>query len=105
MIQEITIQYVLILAALMFFIGVYGFIVRKSLITILMSLELMLNSVNINFVTFNHYLFPGHLGGQFFAFIVIAIAAVEASVAIALIVSIYRRFKSIESDDISEMKH
>jgi NADH-quinone oxidoreductase subunit K len=105
MIQEIPLQYVLILAALMFFIGVYGFIVRKSLITILMSLELMLNSVNINFVAFNHYLFPGQLGGQFFAFIVIAIAAVEASVAIALIVSIYRRFKSIESDDISEMKH
>lgn len=105
MIQEIPLQYILIVAALMFFIGVYGFIVRRSLITILMSLELMLNAVNINFVAFNHYLYPGHLNGQFFAFIVIAIAAVEASVAIALIINIYRRFKSIESDDISQMKH
>lgn len=105
MIQEIPLQYLLIVAALMFFIGVYGFIVRRSLITILMSLELMLNAVNINFVAFNHYLYPGHLNGQFFAFIVIAIAAVEASVAIALIINIYRRFKSIESDDISQMKH
>ncbi len=95
----------LIVAALMFFIGVYGFIVRRSLITILMSLELMLNAVNINFVAFNHYLYPDHLNGQFFAFIVIAIAAIEASVAIALIINIYRRFNSIESDEISKMKH
>ncbi len=105
MIQEIPLQYILIVAALMFFIGVYGFIVRRSLITILMSLELMLNAVNINFVAFNHYLYPGHLNGQFFAFIVIAIAAVEASVAIALIINIYRRFTSIETDEVSKMKH
>ncbi len=105
MIQEIPLQYLLIVAALMFFIGVYGFIVRRSLITILMSLELMLNAVNINFVAFNHYLYPDHLNGQFFAFIVIAIAAIEASVAIALIINIYRRFNSIESDEISKMKH
>ena len=105
MIQEIPLQYILIVAALMFFIGVYGFIVRRSLITILMSLELMLNAVNINFVAFNHYLYPGHLNGQFFAFIVIAIAAVEASEAIALIINIYRRFTSIETDEVSKMKH
>lgn len=105
MIQDIPLQYVLILAAVMFFIGLYGFIVRRSLITILMSLELMLNSVNINFVALNHYLFPDQLHGQFFAFIVIAIAAVETSVAIALIINIYRRLSSIQSDDITEMKH
>jgi NADH-quinone oxidoreductase subunit K len=102
---KIPLQHILILAALMFFIGAYGFMVRRSMITILMSIELMLNAVNINFVAFNHYLYPNQLNGQFFAFIVIAIAAIEASVAIALIINIYRRFNSIEVDEISEMKY
>lgn len=105
MLSEIPLHHLLILAALMFFIGVYGFIVRRSMITLLMSVELMLNAVNINFVAFNHYLYPNQLNGQFFAFIVIAVAAVEASVAIALIINIYRRIKGIDANDISQLKH
>jgi len=88
----------------MFFIGIYGFLTRRNLITVLMSVELILNSVNINFVVFNRYLYPDQLQGHFFALFIIAIAAGEASVAIALIINIYRRFTSIEVDNVDEMK-
>ena len=75
----IPLEYFLVTAALMFFAGVYGFITRKNLITILMSVELMLNSVNIIFLAFNRYLFPCQLEGHFFALFVIAVAAAEAA--------------------------
>lgn len=89
----------------MFFIGVAGFIVRRNLITILMSIELILNSVNINFVAINKYLYPEQLQGHFFALFIVAIAAAEASVAIALIINIYRKFNSIEVTEVNEMKY
>ncbi len=95
----------LVISTAMFFIGIYGFLVRKNLITMLMSIELILNSVNINFVAFNSYLFPENMQGNFFALIVVAIAAAEASVAIALIINIYRRFSNIEVENIDEMKY
>jgi NADH-quinone oxidoreductase subunit K len=105
MIQGIPITHFLVVSTLMFFIGIYGFLTRRNLITILMSIELILNSVNINFVVFNKYLYPDQLQGHFFALFIIAIAAAEASVAIALIINIYRRYTSIEADGISEMKY
>ena len=89
----------------MFFIGVYGFITRKNLITMLMSIELMLNAVNINFVIFNKYLFPGHLQGHFFTMFIISVAAAEAAVAIAIIINLYRNFRSIDVEDINKMKY
>ncbi|HZL76247.1 MAG TPA: NADH-quinone oxidoreductase subunit NuoK [Bacteroidales bacterium] len=101
----IPIQFFLILATLMFFIGVYGFLSRRNLITILMSLELILNSVNINFMTFNRYLFPHKMEGMFFSLFVIAVAASEAAVAIAIILNIYRRFTTINVEDVDEMKY
>ncbi len=101
----IPLTHFLIISTLMFFIGIYGFLTRRNLITMLMSIELILNSVNINFVVFNRYLYPDRLQGQFFALIIVAIAAAEASVAIALIINIYRRFTSIEVEDVSELKN
>lgn len=101
----VPITHFLIVSTLMFFIGIYGFLTRRNLITILMSIELILNSVNINFVVFNRYLYPDQLQGQFFALFIVAIAAAEASVAIALIINIYRRFTSIEVDNVDEMKY
>lgn len=89
----------------MFFVGVYGFLTRRNLITILMSVELILNSVNINFLAFNRYLFPHKLDGLFFALFVIAVAAAEAAVAIAIIINIYRRFTTINVEDVNEMKY
>lgn len=89
----------------MFFIGVYGFLTRKNLITILMSTELILNSVNINFVAFNRYLYPEQLEGQFFSLFVIAIAAAEAAVAIAIIIGVYRKFTNIDVERVNTMKY
>lgn len=103
--QGVPITFFLIVGVIMFFIGIFGFIVRRNLITILMSIELILNSVNLNFVTFNRYLYPDRLQGQFFSLIVIAIAAAEASVAIALIINLYRHFTSIETDNAKQLKY
>jgi NADH:ubiquinone oxidoreductase subunit K len=101
----VPITHFLVVSTLMFFIGIYGFLTRRNLITLLMSIELILNSVNINFVIFNRFLYPDKLQGQFFALFIVAIAAAEASVAIALIINIYRRFTSIEVDNVDEMKY
>jgi len=98
-------EFFLILATIMFFTGIYGFLTRRNLITILMSVELILNSVNINFMAFNRYLFPGQLEGHFFSLFIIAVAASEAAVAIAIIINIYRRFLTINVEDVDEMKY
>jgi NADH:ubiquinone oxidoreductase subunit K len=100
----IPLQYFLILAAIMFFAGIYGFLTRRNLITILMSVELILNSVNINFLAFNRYLYPHKLEGMFFSIFIIAVAAAEAAVAISIIINIYRRFTTINVEDVNELK-
>jgi len=105
MTSGIPLYYFLILAAIMFWVGVYGFLTRRNLITILMSVELILNSVNINFVAFNKYLFPHRLEGFFFSLFVITVAAAEAAVAIAIIINIYRRFTTINVEDVDVMKY
>ncbi|NOY35982.1 MAG: NADH-quinone oxidoreductase subunit NuoK [Chlorobi bacterium] len=104
MIQGISIYHFLIVSTLMFFIGITGFIIRQNLITILLSVELILNSVAINFLVFNRYLFPGQLQGHFFSLFIVGVAAAEASVAIALIINIYRRIHNIEVNNVNEMK-
>lgn len=105
MISQIPLHYFLIVSTIMFFLGIYGFLTRKNLITILMSVELILNSVNINFVAFNRYLYPQNLEGHFFSIFVIAIAAAEASVAIAIIISVYRKFTNIDVERVDTMKN
>ena len=89
----------------MFFIGAYGFLTRKNLITMLMSIELILNAVNINFVAFNKYLYPENMQGHFFSMFIIGIAAAEAAVAIAIIINIYRNIQNIDVENIDQMKH
>ena len=105
MIEGIGLTHILIVSTIMFFIGVYGFATRKNMITILMSTELILNSVNINFVAFNKYLYNGELQGQFFSLFIIAVAAAEAAVAIAIIINLYRNYHSVEVEKVSKMKH
>lgn len=105
MITGIPLHYFLILATIMFFTGMYGFMTRRNLITILMSVELILNSVNINFLAFNRFLWPHQLEGMFFSLFIIAVAAAEAAVAIAIIINIYRRFITINVEDVNEMKY
>jgi NADH:ubiquinone oxidoreductase subunit K len=105
MFEGVPLTWFLITGTIMFFVGIYGFLVRKNLITILMSTELILNSVNINFVAFNKILYPDHLEGMFFSLFIIAVAAAEASVAIAIIINIYRRLVNIDVEKMNEMKY
>ncbi|MEI6172870.1 MAG: NADH-quinone oxidoreductase subunit NuoK [Bacteroidota bacterium] len=105
MFEGVPLTWFLITGTIMFFVGIYGFLVRKNLITILMSTELILNSVNINFVAFNKILYPDHLEGMFFSIFIIAVAAAEASVAIAIIINIYRRLVDINVEKMNEMKY
>ena len=96
---------ILFISTALFFIGVFGFFTRKNLVTILMSVELVLNSVNLNFIAFNKYLWPNRLDGVFFTVFVIAIAAAEAAVAIAIIINLYRNHQSINVDKAEELKY
>ena len=89
---------------IMFCCGVYGFITRKNMIAILISLELMLNAVDINFVVFNRFLFPGQLEGMMFTLFAIAIAAAETALAIAIIVNVFRAVKNVDIRDLNKMK-
>jgi NADH-quinone oxidoreductase subunit K len=102
--MELTAIYYLIPSLIMFCCGVYGFITRKNMIAILISLELMLNSVDINFVVFNRFLYPGEMQGMFFTLFAIAIAAAETALAIAIIINIYRAAKNIDVTGLNEMK-
>lgn len=103
--SEIPVSHILFVSTALFFIGMYGLFTRRNMITILMSIELILNSVNINFVVFNKFLHPGKLDGIFFTIFIIAIAAAEAAVAIAIIINLYRSHKSIDVEDAAEMKY
>jgi NAD(P)H-quinone oxidoreductase subunit 4L len=101
---EPGLYHILFISAALFFIGVYGFLTRRNLITMLMSVELILNSVNLNFIGFNKYLWPHKMDGVFFTIFIIAIAAAEAAVAIAIIINLYRSHNSIDVEATEEMK-
>jgi NADH-quinone oxidoreductase subunit K len=102
--NEIPLSHILYLSTGLFFLGVYGLFTRRNMITMLMSIELMLNSVNINFVAFNKYLYPDALDGIFFTIFIITIAAAEAAVAIAIIINLYRSHNSIDVEDATNLK-
>ncbi|MBR3391008.1 MAG: NADH-quinone oxidoreductase subunit NuoK [Prevotella sp.] len=94
----------LALSTLLFFIGVFGFVTRRNLIAMLISVELILNAVDINFAVFNRILFPGQLEGFFFTLFAIGVAAAETAVAVAIIINVYRRFHSDQVTSIENMK-
>jgi NADH:ubiquinone oxidoreductase subunit K len=101
---QVPLIHILFLSTALFFIGMYGLFTRRNMIMMLMSVELILNSVNINFVAFNKYLYPEKLEGVFFTLFIIAIAAAEAAVAIAIIINLYRNLRSIDVEAADEMK-
>ncbi|OQP61272.1 NADH-quinone oxidoreductase subunit K [Niastella vici] len=103
--SSIPLTHILFVSTALFFIGMYGLFTRRNLITMLMSIELILNSVNINFVAFNKYLYPDKLNGVFFSLFIITIAAAEAAVAIAIIINLYRSHRSIDVEETQEMKY
>lgn len=94
----------LIPSLIMFGCGVYGFITRKNMIAILISLELMLNSVDINFTVFNRFLFPGQMEGMFFTLFAIGIAAAETALAIAIVINVFRAVKNVDIRELTKMK-
>ena len=94
-----------VLSALLFFIGVFGFITRRNLLAMLISTELILNAVDINFAAFNRILYPGELEGFFFTLFAIGVAAAETAVAVAIIINVYRLFRSDSVDSITNLKN
>ena len=103
--MDLTILFYLIPSLIMFCCGLYGFITRRNMIAILISLELMLNSVDINFVVFNRFLYPGELEGMFFSLFAIALAAAETALAIAIIINLFRVSENIDVADVTKMKN
>ena len=104
--MQIPLSYYLIIAAALFCIGLYGALSRRNAVGVLMGVELMLNSVNINLLAFWRQVEAagGTLTGQVFAIIVITVAAAEAAVGLALIIQVYRSRKSVDVEDIDLMK-
>lgn len=104
MIEGITIYELLTLTTILFFIGVYGFLTRTNLISMLISVELILNASVVNFVVVNKYLYPDILQGVFFSIFIIAVAAAETALAISIIINLYRQISSVEVKDTEVMK-
>ncbi|MFM2132775.1 MAG: NADH-quinone oxidoreductase subunit NuoK [Bacteroidota bacterium] len=98
----VTIEWYLMLSAVLFTIGVIGVATRRNAIIIFMSIELMLNAVNLSFVSFAQYL--GDTSGQIFVFFVMAVAAAEAAVGLAIVLALFRNKKTVYVDEISVMK-
>jgi NADH-quinone oxidoreductase subunit K len=94
----------LALSAVLFGVGAIGFLIRRNVLIQLMSIELMLNSVNLTLVAFNRWM-PQNHAGQLFAFFVIAVAAAEAAVGLAIVISLYRLKKSVHTDEANLLKH
>ncbi|NOY89119.1 MAG: NADH-quinone oxidoreductase subunit NuoK [FCB group bacterium] len=92
------------LAAILFSIGMFGVITRRNVIGIMMSLELMFNAVNINFVAFNKFIVTDSLLGQIFSAFIIVVAAAEAVVGLAIVLLLYRNWQGINSDQVNVMK-
>ena len=100
--SEVPVSWYLTLSAILFVLGVAGFVFRRSVITVFMSIELMLNAVNLSFITFayQHQQVNGHL----FAFFVMVVAAAEAAVGLAIILTVFKNRATLNIDDVSSMK-
>ncbi len=102
--MSVGLEHYLILSAVLFSIGLYGALAKRNAIIILMSIEIMLNAVNIAMVAFSRYIVPALLTGQIFTVFIIVVAAAEAAVGLAIIISIYRSRETIDATEIDLMK-
>jgi NADH-quinone oxidoreductase subunit K len=100
---EVPISWFLTLSAVLFALGVAGFVFRRNIITLFMSIELMLNAVNLSFVTFSYQL--KQVSGHLFVFFVMVVAAAEAAVGLAIILTIFKNRATLNVDDVSSMKN
>ncbi len=94
----------LLIAALLFGMGVYGLVTRRTLIGMLIASELILAGASINFMAFNRFTAPDPIVGQIFTLFIMAIAAAEAAIGLSIVVAIYRNYKSIDAEDLVELK-
>jgi len=99
---DITVHHYLYLSAILFFIGVFGVLFRRNLIVIFMSIELMLNAVNLSFVAFARQI--GSVDGHVVAFFVMALAAAEAGIGLAILVMVFRNRTTVQADDLTLMR-
>jgi NADH-quinone oxidoreductase subunit K len=99
---EVTTSHYVVLSALIFAVGLFGLVTRRNAVIVLMSLELMLNGANLAFVAFGRHW--GNLQGQVFTFFVIAVAAAEAAVALAILIALFRLKGGVTLDDATELK-
>ncbi len=101
--QDMMVRY-MTLGAIFFAIGAYGMVVSRNAVRMLMSIELMINAANINFVTFSRLVDPEHLGGQLFAIFVLTVAAAEAAVGLAIVLAIYRNMATVNMEKFNLLK-
>ena len=94
----------LVLGALMFCIGIFGLLLHNTLIGMLIATELILNGASMNFMAFNMFLTPDPTTGQIFTLFIMGVAAAETAIALSIIIAVYRRFKDIRVDSVSELK-
>ncbi|NCO65077.1 MAG: NADH-quinone oxidoreductase subunit NuoK [Candidatus Aquicultor secundus] len=99
--MNVPLEWWLILSAVLFGIGLIGVLLRRNAVMILLSVELMLNASNLNLVAFSRYITPNLASGQMFALFVMAVAAAEVAVGLAIILSIYRNVRSVDLDDFN----
>jgi NADH-quinone oxidoreductase subunit K len=101
--SEIPISWFLTLSAVLFALGVAGFLFRRNIVTVFMSIELMLNAVNLSFITFAYYF--KRVDGQLFAFFVMVVAAAEAAVGLAIILTVFKNRATLNIDEVDSMKN
>ena len=101
--SAVPVSWYLTLSAVLFALGVAGFLFRRSIITVFMSIELMLNAVNLSFITFSYQL--QQVGGHIFSFFVMVVAAAEAAVGLAIILTVFKNRGTLNIDDVSSMKN
>jgi len=102
--MSVGLEHYLVLSAVLFAIGLYGVLAKRNMIAILLCIEIMLNAVNIAMVAFSRYIAPVELTGQVFVIFIMAVAAAEAAVGLAIIIALYRRRGTVDSTEINLMK-
>ena len=102
--MTIPVECLLALGALLFFIGVYGFVTRRNLVAMLIYVELVLNAVDLNFAVINRFFYPEQMEGMFFTLFSIGVSAAETAVALAIIINVYRNYRSSSVNSIENMK-
>ncbi len=102
--SHVPLEYYLTVAGVLFTIGCIGFLLRRNLLVLLMSIELMLNAVNLTLVAFNR-MYPQNHGGQIFAFFIIVVAASEAAIGLAIVLAFFRVRKTVRSDDADLLRN